>query len=404
MSRGIPLALLALTLGAYAIGTTEFVIVGLIPTIAADLGVTLPSAGLLVSLYALGVAVGAPVLTALTGRVPRKTLLVALMLLFTVGNLIAWMAPTYGSLIVARVLTGLAHGVFFSIGSIIATSVVPKEKAASAIAIMFTGLTVALVTGVPLGTFIGQHLGWRATFLAVAALGVIALLGSLLFVPRNLQRSEPATFGQQLAVLAQPRLLLVYAITALGYGGTFLSFTYLASILQDVTGFSANAVSGVLLVYGVSVAIGNLWGGRQADRRGPIPALMLIFSLLALVLLALTFTAHSTVLVLLTVLALGAVAFGNVPGLQVYVVKQAQRFAPQAADVASGLNIAAFNVGIAMGASLGGLVVDHLGLMHTPWLGALVVLGALGLTALSGRLDRRDGVADRAEGIAVTAH
>lgn len=404
MSRGIPLALLALTLGAYAIGTTEFVIVGLIPTIAADLGVTLPSAGLLVSLYALGVAVGAPVLTALTGRVPRKTLLVALMLLFTVGNLIAWMAPTYGSLIVARVLTGLAHGVFFSIGSIIATSVVPKEKAASAIAIMFTGLTVALVTGVPLGTFIGQHLGWRATFLAVAALGVIALLGSLLFVPRNLQRSEPATFGQQLAVLAQPRLLLVYAITALGYGGTFLSFTYLASILQDVTGFSANAVSGVLLVYGVSVAIGNLWGGRLADRRGPIPALMLIFSLLALVLLALTFTAHSTVLVLLTVLALGAVAFGNVPGLQVYVVKQAQRFAPQAADVASGLNIAAFNVGIAMGASLGGLVVDHLGLMHTPWLGALVVLGALGLTALSGRLDRRDGAADRAEGIAVTAH
>ena len=404
MSRGIPLALLALTLGAYAIGTTEFVIVGLIPTIAADLGVSLPSAGLLVSLYALGVAVGAPVLTALTGRVPRKTLLVALMVLFTLGNVIAWMAPGYGSLIVARVLTGLAHGVFFSIGSIIATSVVPKEKAASAIAIMFTGLTVALVTGVPLGTFIGQHLGWRATFLAVAALGVIALIGSLLFVPRNLQRSEPATFGQQLSVLAQPRLLLVYAITALGYGGTFLSFTYLASILQDVTGFSANAVSGVLLVYGVSVAIGNLWGGRLADRRGPIPALKLIFALLAAVLFVLTFTAYNTWLVLLTVLALGAVAFGNVPGLQVYVVKQAQRFAPQAADVASGLNIAAFNVGIALGASLGGLVVDHLGLMHTPWLGALVVLGALGLTVLSGRLDRRDGVADRADGIAVGAH
>jgi DHA1 family inner membrane transport protein len=404
MSRGIPLALLALTLGAYAIGTTEFVIVGLIPTIAADLGVSLPSAGLLVSLYALGVAVGAPVLTALTGRVPRKTLLVALMVLFTLGNVIAWMAPSYGSLIVARVLTGLAHGVFFSIGSIIATSVVPKEKAASAIAIMFTGLTVALVTGVPLGTFIGQHLGWRATFLAVAALGVIALIGSLLFVPRNLQRSEPATFGQQLSVLAQPRLLLVYAITALGYGGTFLSFTYLASILQDVTGFSPNAVSGVLLVYGVSVAIGNLWGGRLADRRGPIPALKLIFGLLALVLFALTFTAHNTWLVLLTVLALGAVAFGNVPGLQVYVVKQAQRFAPQAADVASGLNIAAFNVGIAMGASLGGLVVDHLGLMHTPWLGALVVLGALALTVLSGRLDRRDGIEDRAEGVVAAAH
>ena len=396
--------MLALTLGAFAIGTTEFVIVGLIPTIAADLHVSLPSAGLLVSLYALGVAVGAPVLTALTGRVPRKALLVALMLLFTVGNLIAWMAPGYGSLIVARVLTGLAHGVFFSIGSIIATSVVPKDKAASAIAIMFTGLTVALVTGVPLGTFIGQHLGWRATFLAVAALGVIALLGSLLFVPRDLPRSAPATFGQQFAVLAQPRLLLVYAMTALGYGGTFLSFTFLAPILQDVSGFSANAVSAVLLVYGVSVAIGNLWGGRLADRRGPIPALTLIFGLLALVLLVLTFTAYNRWLVLLTVLALGAVAFGNVPGLQVYVVKQAQRFVPQATDVASGLNIAAFNIGIALGASLGGLVVDHIGLMHTPWIGALVVLGALALTVVSGRLDRRDGLDVRAEGIAVSAH
>ena len=404
MSRGIPLALLALTLGAFAIGTTEFVIVGLIPTIAADLQVSLPSAGLLVSLYALGVAIGAPVLTALTGRVPRKTLLVALMLLFTAGNLIAWMAPGYASLIIARLLTGLAHGVFFSIGSIIATSVVPKDKAASAIAIMFTGLTVALVTGVPLGTFIGQHLGWRATFLAVAALGVIALLGSLLFVPRNLPRSEPATFGQQFAVLAQPRLLLVYAMTALGYGGTFLSFTYLASILQDVSGFSANAVSLVLLVYGVSVAIGNLWGGRLADRLGPIPALKRIFALLALVLFVLTFTAHNSWLVLLTVLALGAVAFGNVPGLQVYVVKQAQRFVPQAADVASGLNIAAFNIGIALGASIGGLVVDHIGLMHTPWLGALVVVAAYGLTALSGRLDRRDGMTDRADGITVAAH
>jgi len=404
MSRGIPLALLALTLGAFAIGTTEFVIVGLIPTIAADLHVSLPSAGLLVSLYALGVAIGAPVLTALTGRVPRKALLVALMLLFTIGNLVAWMAPGYGSLIVARVLTGLAHGVFFSIGSIIATSVVAKDKAASAIAIMFTGLTVALVTGVPLGTFIGQHLGWRATFLAVAALGVIALLGSLLFVPRELPRSAAATFGQQFAVLAQPRLLLVYAMTALGYGGTFLSFTFLASILQDVSGFSANAVSAVLLVYGVSVAIGNLWGGRLADRRGPIPALSLIFGLLALVLLVLTFTAYNQWLVLLTVLALGAVAFGNLPGLQVYVVQQAQRFVPQATDVASGLNIAAFNIGIALGAWLGGLVVDHIGLMHTPWIGALVVLAALALTVLSGRLDRRDGITARADGIAVATH
>jgi len=179
----MPIALLALTLSAFAIGTTEFVIVGLIPTVAADLGIGLPSAGLLVSLYALGVAIGAPVLTALTGKLPRKALLLGLMALFTVGNLLAWKAPSYESLIAARVLTGLAHGVFFSIGSTIATGLVPKEKAASAIAIMFTGLTVALVTGVPLGTFIGQHFGWRETFLAVSALGVVAFIGSWIFVP-----------------------------------------------------------------------------------------------------------------------------------------------------------------------------------------------------------------------------
>ena len=174
----MPIALLALTISAFAIGTTEFVIVGLLPTIAADLGVNLPSAGLLVSLYALGVAVGAPVLTALSGKVPRKTLLLSLMVLFTIGNLLAWKAPGYQSLVAARILTGLAHGVFFSIGSTIATGLVPKEKAASAIAIMFTGLTVALVTGVPLGTFIGQHFGWRETFLAVSALGVVAFIGT----------------------------------------------------------------------------------------------------------------------------------------------------------------------------------------------------------------------------------
>ena len=193
----MPIALLALTISAFAIGTTEFVIVGLLPTIAADLGVDLPSAGLLVSLYALGVAVGAPVLTALSGRVPRKQLLLALMVLFTAGNMLAWLAPGYGALVAARIVTGLAHGVFFSIGSTIATSLVPKDKAARAIALMFTGLTVALVTGVPLGTFIGQHFGWRATFLAVSALGVLAFIGSLLFVPSSIRHSQPAWGRQQ---------------------------------------------------------------------------------------------------------------------------------------------------------------------------------------------------------------
>ncbi|MGE8498677.1 MAG: MFS transporter [Pseudomonas sp.] len=386
----MPIALLALTLSAFAIGTTEFVIVGLIPTIAADLAVSLPSAGLLVSLYALGVAVGAPVLTALTGKVPRKALLLGLMVLFTLGNLLAWQAPGYESLIAARIVTGLAHGVFFSIGSTIATSLVPKEKAASAIAIMFTGLTVALVTGVPLGTFIGQQFGWRETFLAVSALGVIAFIGSLLYVPKNITHNKPASVLQQLQVLKQPRLLLVYVMTAIGYGGTFIAFTFLAPILQDISGFSAGAVSLVLLVYGVSVAAGNIWGGKLADQRGPVSALKLIFLLLAGVLLLLTFTAHNPWLALGTVLLWGAVAFGNVPGLQVYVVRQAEHHTPHAVDVASGLNIAAFNLGIAFGAWAGGLIVTHLGLIHTAWIGSLVVLGAFALTALSGHLDRKN--------------
>ncbi|MBB1629624.1 MFS transporter [Cupriavidus sp. UME77] len=386
----MPIALFALTISAFAIGTTEFVIVGLIPTIAADLHITLPSAGLLVSLYALGVAIGAPVLTALTGRLPRKALLLSLMALFTLGNLLAWKAPGYESLILARILTGLAHGVFFSIGSTIATSLVPKEKAASAIAIMFTGLTVALVTGVPLGTFIGQHFGWRETFLAVSALGLVAFVGSLMFVPANIRHGAPASLLQQAKVLAEPRLLLVYAKTAIGYGGSFIPFTFLAPILQDVSGFSAGAVGLVMLVYGVSVAAGNIWGGRLADRHGPIAALKIVFLLLSIVLFTLTFTAPHRWLVVVTVLAWGAVAFGNVPALQVYVVKQAERYAPGAVDVASGLNIAAFNLGIAGAAWAGGLIVTHMGLMHTPWIGALVVLAALGLTVLSGRLDRLD--------------
>jgi predicted MFS family arabinose efflux permease len=383
-----PIALLALTVSAFAIGTTEFVIVGLIPTIANDLAVSLPSAGLLVSLYALGVAVGAPLLTALTGRLPRKLLLLGLMLLFTLGNLVAWQAPGYESLVMARILTGLAHGVFFSIGATIATSLVAKDKAASAIAIMFSGLTVALVTGVPLGTFIGQHFGWRATFLAVSALGVIAFLASLFFIPRNLQHNKPASVLQQLQVLKQPRLLLVYAMTAVGYGGTFVAFTFLAPILEQITGLNPGSVALVLLVYGVSVAFGNIWGGKLADKKGPIAALQFIFGGLALVLLVLTFTASNPWMAVATVLVWGAFAFGNVPGLQVYVVQQAARHAPHAIDVASGLNIAAFNLGIAFGAWGGGLIVAHWGLEHTPWIGALIVVIAMMLTRWSGELDR----------------
>ncbi|WP_374556951.1 MFS transporter [Aquitalea pelogenes] len=385
----MPLALWALTLSAFAIGTTEFVIVGLIPTIAASLHVSLPSAGMLVSLYALGVAIGAPVLTALSSRLPRKTLLLTLMALFTLGNLLAWQAPAYGTLAIARVLTGLTHGVFFSIGSTIATSLVPRQKAASAIALMFSGLTVALVTGVPLGTFIGQTFGWQTTFLAVSGLGLIALAGSWLLVPDNIARTAPTSLLGQFSVLGKPRLLLVYAMTALGYGGSFIAFTYLAPMLEQVSGFKASATGVLMLVYGISVAVGNVWGGRLADRKGPVRALQIIFAGLALALVLLALTASSQWLVVLTILLWGAVAFGNVAGLQLYVVQQAQRDAPHAVDVASGLNIAAFNLGIAFGAWAGGLIVEAMGIMATPWIGALIVLLALALTTWSGALDRR---------------
>lgn len=393
----MPLALLALTLSAFAIGTTEFVIVGLIPTMAQDLNVSLPSAGLLVSLYALGVAIGAPVLTALTGKWNRKHVLLAVMSLFVAGNLLAWQAPGYETLIAARIITGLAHGVFFSIGSTIATGLVPKEKAASAIAIMFTGLTVALVTGVPLGTYIGQTFGWQATFLTVAILGFVALIGSSLLVPNNLPQPPAAKLSSQLKVLTQPRLLLVYAITALGYGGTFTAFTFLAPILEQVSGFESQSIGLIMLVYGVSVAIGNIWGGKMADKMGPIKALSIIFSGLATILVIFNFTAVNPIAAVITILVWGAFAFGNVPGLQVYVVSLAQKYTPDAVDVASGLNIAAFNVGIALGSWGGGLIVANAGLMHTPWVGAVIVFIALALTRFSGSLDKKTNASKNAQ-------
>ncbi|MBO1897122.1 MULTISPECIES: MFS transporter [unclassified Shewanella] len=393
----MPLALLALTLSAFAIGTTEFVIVGLIPTMAQDLNVSLPSAGLLVSLYALGVAIGAPVLTALTGKWNRKHVLLAVMSLFVAGNLLAWQAPGYETLIAARIITGLAHGVFFSIGSTIATGLVPKEKAASAIAIMFTGLTVALVTGVPLGTYIGQTFGWQATFLTVAILGFVALIGSSLLVPNNLPQPPAAKLSSQLKVLTQPRLLLVYAITALGYGGTFTAFTFLAPILEQVSGFESQSIGLIMLVYGVSVAIGNIWGGKMADKMGPIKALSIIFSGLATILVIFNFTAVNPIAAVITILVWGAFAFGNVPGLQVYVVSLAQKYTPDAVDVASGLNIAAFNIGIALGSWGGGLIVANAGLMHTPWVGAVIVVIALALTRFSGSLDKKTNASKNAQ-------
>ncbi|EIM30202.1 MFS transporter [Microvirga lotononidis] len=389
----MPLAIFALTIAAYAIGTTEFVIVGLLPTVASDLSITLPLAGLIVSVYALGVTFGAPVLTALTGKIERKPLLLGLMALFIVGNTIAALSPSYELLLVARVLAAFAHGVFFSVGSTIAADLVPENRRASAIAMMFMGLTVAIVTGVPLGTYIGQILGWRATFWAVAALGVVAFLAIAVLLPNNLKKAPPASLLDQVRVLGSGRLLIVFAMTALGYGGTFVAFTFLAPILQEITGFSEQSVSLILVLYGVAIAIGNIAGGRIANNN-PVKALIGLFILQAIVLVILTFTAVSPILAIVTLAALGFLQFGNVPGLQLYVVKLAKEHRPGAVDVASALNIAAFNLGIAIGAWLGGLVVESpLGLGATPWVGAILVTVALLLTIWSGALDRRSAPA-----------
>ncbi|MBB4019423.1 multidrug resistance protein [Chelatococcus caeni] len=386
----MPAALYALTIAAYAIGTTEFVSVGLLPIIARDFSISLPLAGLVVSVYALGVTFGAPILTALTGRIARKPLLLGLMVLFIAGNLLAALSPSYGLLLAGRVLSAFAHGVFFSVGSTIAAGLVPENRRASAIALMFMGLTVAIVTGVPLGTHIGQILDWRATFWAVALLGAVAFAGIWALLPRDLAKAPPASLMDQVRVLGSGRLLLVFAMTALGYGGTFVTFTYLSPILETITGFSPQGVSLVLVLYGAAIAAGNLAGGRIADR-SPARALTGLFLAQALVLVLFTFTAASAVPALVTLAALGFLQFANVPGLQLYVVQLAKEHRPGAVDTASALNIAAFNLGIAIGAWLGGVIVaaPTLGLAATPWIGAIMVTGALVLTAWSAMLDSR---------------
>jgi multidrug resistance protein len=385
---GFP-ALLALAISAFGIGTTEFVPVGLLSSLADDLNISITLAGLLISGYAMGVAFGAPIITALTNNMNRKTLLMLLMVVFIAGNSVAALSSSFGLLLVARFITAFSHGVFFSIGAPIAADLVPEHKRASAIAFMFTGLTVATVTGVPLGTFIGQTFGWRATFWAVALLGVIAIIASAILVPKNLKEAPPSSFSDQVKVIKNGRLLLAFAITALGYGGTFVAFTYLAPILENVTGYAPKAVSFILLGYGIAVAIGNTVGGKAADKN-PIKALLWMFIVQAVILVVLTFTAPFKVAGTATIFLLGLLAFMNVPGLQVYVVKLAERYVPSAVNVASALNIAAFNVGIAIGAFVGGLIVDSIGIIHTPWIGGVMVLGAVALTAWSAALEKRE--------------
>ncbi|RCX17762.1 putative MFS family arabinose efflux permease [Fontibacillus phaseoli] len=383
------LALLALAVSAFAIGTTEFISVGLLPLIADDFHISVTTSGLTVTLYALGVTFGAPVLTSLTSGVSRKTLLLWIMIVFIAGNSLAAGAGSIGVLLIARVISALAHGVFMSIGSTIAADLVPEDRRASAIAIMFSGLTVATVTGVPLGTLIGQHWGWRTAFLAIAVIGVLAFIANLILVSGNLRKGTPTQFRDQLNLITNGRLLLAFVITALGYGGTFVVFTYLSPLLHEITGFKKETAAVILLIYGIAIAIGNVIGGKAANRK-PVRALFYMFAIQSLVLFILAFTIPYKTAGLITLFLMGLFAFMNVPGLQIYVVMLAERFAPKAKDVASALNIAAFNAGIAIGAYLGGIVTDHIGLIHTTWVGAIMVLSAVFLTARARTLEKRD--------------
>lgn len=371
-SRPIPWALYALTIGAFGIGTTEFVIMGVLEQVAADLDVSIRQAGLLISGYALGVFVGAPLLTIASARWPRKKVLVALMVIFTLGNLACALAPNYSLLMIARVVTSLAHGTFFGVGSVVATGLVAPDKRASAIATMFTGLTVATLLGVPAGAWLGHEYGWRTTFWAITGVGVLATLVIALMVPRNSGDGEALGWRKSLASIGRPTVLLGLLMTALGIAGVFTVFTYIQPMLTGIAGFSQEAVSLILLVFGVGMIVGNLLGGRLADR-GLAPALIITLAVLAAVLglfpLALGYQWTTVVFVGL----LGMAGFATVAPLQLWVLNRAEG----AASLASSFNIGAFNLGNAIGAGLGGVVIERSGSFTA-------VPGAAALVALTG--------------------
>ena len=349
----MPIPLLALAISAFAIGTTEFVIMGLLPEVARDLAVSIPSAGLLVSGYALGVAVGAPLLAAVTSKMPRKLALQLLMGVFIVGNVLCAVASDYSVLMIARVVTSFAHGSFFGIGAVVAASLVPQEKRASAIALMFTGLTLANVLGVPFGTFIGQEFGWRMAFWVVAVLGVVSLAGVAALVP-NKHDTGPVGLMHEVRVLKDPQVWMALAMTIVGFGGVFVVFTYIAPILEQVSGFSPRGVTLILVLFGVGLTLGNTMGGKLADR-ALMPSLMGILLALAVVMAIFTRTSHSQVAAAVTIFVWGIAAFATVPPLQMRVVEKASA----APNLASTLNIGAFNLGNAGGAWLGGLAIGH---------------------------------------------
>ncbi|MFD7294193.1 MFS transporter [Streptomyces sp. NPDC059897] len=380
----MPLALLALAIGAFGIGTTEFVIMGLLPEVAGDFGVSIPTAGYLVTGYALGVMFGAPLMTALGQRIPRKRMLMLLLGFFIVGNLLSAVAPVFAVMLTGRVVASLAHGAFFGIGSVVAAELVAPQKKAGAIAMMFTGLTVANVVGVPLGTFIGQTAGWRVTFTVVAALGVIGLVGIAKLVP-DLPKPEGVRLRDEVAAFKNVQVVLAMAMTVLGFGGVFAAITYIAPMMTHVAGFADGSVTWLMVLFGLGMVAGNLIGGKFADR-ALMPMLYVSLGALALVLALFTVTAHNQVLSAISIVLIGAFGFATVPPLQKRVLDQASG----APTLASAVNIGAFNLGNALSAWLGGMVIAAgLGYTSPNWVGAVLAAAALVLAVLSAALERR---------------
>lgn len=374
----MPLSLLILALSAFAIGTTEFVIMGLLPDVASDLGVSIPGAGWLVTGYALGVAIGAPFMALATARLPRKAALVALMGVFIIGNLLCALATDYNVLMFARVVTALCHGAFFGIGSVVAANLVPANRRASAVALMFTGLTLANVLGVPLGTALGQVYGWRSTFWAVTVIGVIALIGLIRFLPIK-RDEEKLDMRAELAALKGAGIWLSLSMTVLFSASMFALFTYVAPLLGDVTGVSPRGVTWTLLLIGLGLTLGNILGGKLADRR-LAATLMGVFAAMAVISTALSWTSTTLIPAEITLFLWATAAFAAVPALQVNVVS----FGRAAPNLVSTLNIGAFNLGNALGAWVGGIVIDQgLGLTRVPLAAAALAVLALIVTLIT---------------------
>ena len=396
-------ALTALASTFFGIGITEFIGVGVLPEIAEEFSVSTSTAGLIVSLYALGVAIGGVLLTALTSRQSRKKMLLASIVLFIAGHVLTAMAPSFLTLMAARVLSAAAHGLFFSLASAVAVSMVAPNKAAGAVAFIFSGFTIATAFAAPLGTYISNMAGWRIPFFGIALVGVVALVLNKIALPDHVQTSaNPPSARDQISLITHPHILLMMAVTILGYGSTFAAFTYLSPLLTEITGIEAPMVSAVLVMYGVTVAIGNTAGGRIGNA-SQLHSLFFIFIIQSLILAGVYFALPYTIPALIAIGLMGIMAFMSIPSLQSYILILAKRNVPSAVDLASSLNIASFNGGITVGATLGGLVIDHIGLAYTPLAAAAMALAAVLLTLVSMKMEARELSAERKQQVSCTA-